>query len=329
MTRGSNRDYDRDYADPLEVPPEPIGFWGLSERSAPWARAEDAWGTGARAREGEPDRRDSTRRGGRMWGAPGYGWGAGRPYGAYERAPEDYGRRELGWRRRHRGLSRGEVDPATLHQGTGAWGPGQAEPGLWGRGPERPRGRRPSYDRDLREPSAGWAPGGEIGWRGWGYEWTGRPRARDERDWQGRPARTPSDEWGQYRTEPRAGAWSYGRQRGAMLRPTREPGSGRERGRRSAARPDLREGEAWNEIGPGRWTHERHPADREGFAKEWDRGFYFGLEDKGGGTPPSVGRHRWTPGTGRGPGGQEHIEDYGPPARRPVGWRPGGGAGRR
>ncbi len=314
MARDSDRDYERDYADPLELPPEPMGFWGLSERSQRWARDEDAWGTSARVRESRRGRREERPSEGarRSWGRPGYGWGGGRPYGAYEAAPRGYGRggrSEQRWRERHRGVSSGAVDPASLDEGTGAWGPGQAEPGLWGREPESRRRARPSYDRDLvsrrRDRQAEFrAQGGDIDWNGWGYEWTGG--GRGERDW---PARASSNEWAQPWREARAGAWDYGR-------PYRSPrAAGEAVRRRWRRRPDLREGEAWNDVGPERWTHEERPEDREGFAKEWDRGFYFGREDKGGGTPPSVGRHRWTRGSGPGRLGQENEEDYGPPGR--------------
>ncbi len=322
MARG-NRDYDRDYADPLELPPEPIGFWGLSERSDRWARDEDSWGTSGRTRERARGRREGGRTAGRgSWGGPGYGRGDGRPYGAYEHAPEGYGRSERGygserqWRRPHGGVSSGEVDPASLDEGTGAWGPGQAEPGLWGREPERVRRTRSPYDRGFDETSRRGGRG-DVDWNGYGYQWTG---GRGARDWRGRPARTPSDEWGQYRRGSATGAWDYGRQRRSMLRASDEAA----RGRSGAGRPDVRAGEAWDEVGPARWTHEERPVDREGFAKEWDRGFYFGREDKGGGTPPSVGRHKWTRGTGPGPNGQENREDYGPPGRGS-----GRGAGRR
>ncbi|HEX9108592.1 MAG TPA: hypothetical protein VF832_15215, partial [Longimicrobiales bacterium] len=197
--------------------------------------------------------------------------------------------------------------------GTGAWGPGQVEPGIWGREREPPRPRRQWYDRDMRPPELGDRSRDRgIEWNGWGYE-VGRGRGPAPR---GRPGRTSSDEWGRYRSgssgQGGPGAWSYGRQRQSMFEATGQAAR-RGWGRMRGGRPDLREGEAWSESGPGRWASERRLGPGQGYAGDWNRDFFNGSEEWAGSAP--WGARHGKRGMRQAPYDQEYGADYRPRGR--------------
>jgi hypothetical protein len=250
--------YDRDFADPHQLPPEPIGWWGLSGSPRPWGRYEDRWGTDEDRRGPDDDR----------WGSDDDRWGSDD-----DRWSSDEDRWGTSGRMRERGMVR-------RGRGTGAWGPGQAEPGLWE--PERRPVRRTWYGRDFPASDRRARAGDGIEWNGWGYQ-VSRGRGPGEHS---RQRRAFPGEWGRYRAsgggEWPSGAWDYGRHREHLFEAGDE-GAPRGRGgwrRVRYGRPDLREGEAWNEFGPGRWPRERRLRERD---LDYDRDY---------GPPRRAGRGR-------------------------------------
>lgn len=282
MARGYDDDYNRDYARPRQVPPEPMGDWGLSHRSERWAKDENRWGTSRQERDLDPGR--GRPRGGygsdyrgSEW-RPGGNWGSGgRPRSGGWNVRQRESGRERGSNRDWSGWPgdtpyRGGSPYRSSWRGSPGegWGTSGRGRGDRGRGPE-------SADR-------------QYDWSGWGEQ--GRPRDYDDWSnwaWQGSgggsgawdygragyPRRTLSDEWGQYGWRgDLQGAWSYGRQRRAMLGQDGWTVGERHvgRGRAGGARPESREGgRDWNEVSPGRWTRERRPDERprSGRSRSW------------------------------------------------------------